>query len=68
MSRSPGGPSPRSRLRLDREDAFYVASVGVAGLQLAGADPLGAALFTAAHLLLLGLATTDNNRSREACE
>jgi hypothetical protein len=28
------------------------------GLQRAGADPLGAALITAAHLLLLGLANT----------
>jgi hypothetical protein len=39
------------------EDAVYVAIVSeYAGLQRAGADPLGAALITAAHLLLLGLA------------
>ena len=39
------------------EDAAYAAIVSeYAGLQRAGADPLGAALITAAHLLLLGLA------------
>ena len=41
------------------EDAAYAAIVSeYAGLQRAGADPLGAALITAAHLLLLGLAGT----------
>jgi len=41
------------------EDAAYAAIVSeYAGLQRAGADPLGAALITAAHLLLLGLANT----------
>jgi uncharacterized protein HemX len=39
------------------EDTYYAAIVSeYAGLQRAGADPLGAALITAAHLLLLGLA------------
>lgn len=41
------------------EDGFYAAIVSeYAGLQRAGADPLGAALITAAHLLLLTLANT----------
>jgi hypothetical protein len=39
------------------EDGAYAAIVSeYVGLQRAGADPLGAALITAAHLLLLGLA------------
>ena len=39
------------------EDGAYAAIVSeYVGLQRAGADPLGAALITAAHLLLLGIA------------
>ena len=39
------------------EDGAYAAIVSAyVGLQRAGADPLGAALITAAHLLLLGIA------------
>ena len=39
------------------EDGAYAAIVSeYVGLQRAGADPLGAALITAAHLLLLSIA------------
>jgi hypothetical protein len=39
------------------EDGAYAAIVSeYVGLQRAGADPLGAALITAAHLFLMGLA------------
>ncbi len=38
------------------EDGYYAAIVSeYVGLQRAGADPLGAALITAAHLMLLGI-------------
>lgn len=39
------------------EDGYYAAIVSeYAGLQRGGADPVSAALITAAHLLLLGVA------------
>lgn len=39
------------------EDGYYAAIVSeYAGLQRGGADPVSAALITAAHLLLLGMA------------
>ena len=39
------------------EDGYYAAIVSeYVGLQRGGADPFGAALITAAHLLLLGVA------------
>ena len=39
------------------EDGYYAAIVSeYVGLQRGGADPFGAALITAAHLLLLGMA------------
>lgn len=41
------------------EDSYYAAIASeYAGLQRGGADPLGAALITAAHLLLLQMANT----------
>ena len=41
------------------EDGYYAAIVSeYVGLQRGGADPFGAALITAAHLLLLGLVNT----------
>ena len=41
------------------EDSYYAAIASeYAGLQRGGADPLGAALITAAHLLLLQMAST----------
>ena len=41
------------------EDGYYAAIVSeYVGLQRGGADPFGAALITAAHLLLLGMANT----------
>ena len=41
------------------EDGYYAAIASeYAGLQRGGADPLGAALITAAHLLLLQMAST----------
>ena len=41
------------------EDTGYQAIVSeYVGLQRAGADPIGAALITAAHLLYIGLANT----------
>ncbi len=40
------------------EDGAYAAIVSeFVGLQRAGADPLGAALITAAHLVYIGLAS-----------
>lgn len=54
---SPEVPEPHAPFTL--EDGVYAAIVSeYVGLQRAGADPLGAALITAAHLLLLGLANT----------
>ena len=54
------------------EDSAYAAIVSeYVGLQRAGADPLGAALITAAHLLLLGLANTGprvQEQGQETCE
>lgn len=45
----PGQPNPPWA----PEDGFYAAIVSeYAGLQRAGADPIGAALITAAHLFL----------------
>ena len=41
------------------EDGYYAAIVSeYVGLQRGGADPFGAALITAAHLMLLGVANT----------
>ena len=41
------------------EDGYYAAIVSeFVGLQRGGADPAGAALITAAHLLLLGMLNT----------
>ena len=52
---SPEVPEPRAPFT--PEDGAYAAIVSeYVGLQRAGADPLGAALITAAHLLLLGIA------------
>ena len=40
------------------EDGYYAAIVSeYVGLQRGGADPFGAALITAAHLMLLGMAS-----------
>ena len=40
------------------EDGYYAAIVSeYVGLQRGGADPFAAALITAAHLMLLGMAT-----------
>jgi hypothetical protein len=48
----PGRPHPP----FAPEDGYYAAIVSeYVGLQRGGADPLGAALITAAHLLLLGV-------------
>ena len=48
------------------EDGAYAAIVSeYVGLQRAGADPLGAALITAAHLLLLGLANTGQQQQAD---
>jgi hypothetical protein len=48
------------------EDSAYAAIVSeYVGLQRAGADPLGAALITAAHLLLLGLANAGQQEPGE---
>jgi len=53
----PEDDSPQPPAPFTPEDGAYAAIVSeYVGLQRAGADPLGAALITAAHLLLLGLA------------
>jgi hypothetical protein len=52
---TPGTPSPP----FASEDGAYAAIVNeYLGLQRAGADPLSAALITAAHLVMLGKANT----------
>ena len=52
---APEAPEPHAPFT--PEDGAYAAIVSeYVGLQRAGADPLGAALITAAHLLLLGIA------------
>jgi hypothetical protein len=49
------------------EDGAYAAIVSeYVGLQRAGADPLGAALITAAHLFLMGLAGAGQQQEPEA--
>ena len=49
------------------EDGYYAAIVSeYVGLQRGGADPFGAALITAAHLLLLGLVNTQAQPGTEA--
>ena len=54
----PDAPEPEpSPAPYHPEDSGYQAIVSeYVGLQRAGADPIGAALITAAHLLYLGLA------------
>lgn len=66
------GPAPQPAAPFTPEDGMYAAIVNeYVGLQRAGADPLGAALITAAHLLLLGLANAGaqvQEQGQEACE
>jgi hypothetical protein len=51
----PGRPHPP----FAPEDGYYAAIVSeYVGLQRGGADPLGAALITAAHLMLIGMANS----------
>ena len=53
----PGDESPQPAAPFAPEDGAYAAVVSeYVGLQRAGADPLGAALITASHWLLAGLA------------
>ena len=50
-------PEPQQHAPFAPEDGYYAAIVSeYVGLQRGGADPFGAALITAAHLLLLGMA------------
>ena len=54
-----GGPPGIPQAPFTPEDSYYAAIVSeYVALQRAGADPLGAALITASHLWLLGLANT----------
>ena len=49
------------------EDGYYAAIVSeYVGLQRGGADPLSAALITAAHLLLLGMNTRVQQQEDQA--
>ena len=55
----PDEPVPVPPAPFTPEDGAYAAIVSeYVGLLRAGADPLGAALITAAHLLFMGLANT----------
>ena len=54
-----GEPQSPPQAPFTPEDGYYAAIVSeYVGLQRGGADPFGAALITAAHLLLLGLVNT----------
>ena len=59
--------TPEPHAPFTPEDGAYAAIVSeYVGLQRAGADPLGAALITAAHLLLLGIANGATSSEPEA--
>ena len=61
-----GQPEQQPHAPFTPEDGYYAAIVSeYMGLQRGGADPFSAALITAAHLLLLGLANQAQPEQRQ---
>ena len=61
-----GEPQQLPQAPFTPEDGYYAAIVSeYVGLQRGGADPFGAALITAAHLLLLGFVNTQGQQQED---
>jgi hypothetical protein len=64
---APDEPPGQPHAPFTPEDGAYAAIVSeYLGLQRAGADPLGAALITAAHLAFMGMANVAAQQHPEA--